>query len=62
MAEIITIDKDECLGCETCAELCPQAFVMNDEGKAEVHPDADPDQDCVDEAIGACPAGCINKE
>lgn len=61
MAEII-IDQDECLGCESCVEICPEAFVMNDEGKAEVVPDADADAECVDEAIGSCPAACITKE
>lgn len=59
---VITIDQEECLGCETCAEICPQVFIMNDDGKAEVVPDADTELDCVDEAIGSCPAECIIKE
>lgn len=62
MAAIITIDQDECLGCETCAEICPKVFVMNDDGKAEVIADADTELECVDEAIGSCPAECIIKE
>lgn len=63
MAEKIVIDEDECIGCEACVEICPAAFIFDDEkGKACVKEDADASMECVDEAIGSCPAACISKE
>ena len=62
MAATVTIDEDECLGCESCVEICPSVFAMNDEGdKAVVIEGADGDEECVDEAIASCPAECIAK-
>jgi ferredoxin len=44
-------------------ELCPEVFVFDDDlEKASVIDGADPDTECVDEAIGSCPAQCISKE
>ena len=63
MAEKVSIDQDECIGCETCVELCPAVFRFNDEtAKAEVIDGADGDAECVDEAIASCPVNCITKE
>jgi ferredoxin len=59
----VIIDEEECLGCETCVELCPEVFQMNeDKGKAEVIlPEGGP-KECIDEAIDACAAACIHWE
>ena len=63
MAEKVSIDQDECIGCETCVELCPAVFRFNDgTGKAEVIDGADGDAECVDEAIASCPVNCISRE
>ena len=63
MAEKVYIDQDECIGCETCVELCPAVFRFNDEtATAEVIDGADGDAECVDEAIASCPVNCITKE
>ncbi len=62
MSVKVTIDQDECIGCEACVELCPSVFSFNeDEAKAYVKEDADGEADCVDEAIASCPAECISK-
>lgn len=59
----VEIDRDECLGCEACVEVCPEVFDFDaSEGKAFVKEDANPDEACVDEAIASCPASCITKE
>ena len=35
MAKKVVIDTEECIGCETCVELCPDVFSFNAvEGKA----------------------------
>ena len=63
MAEKLSIDQDECLGCEACVELCPSVFSFDeDAGLADVIEGADADAECVDEAIASCPAECIIKE
>jgi len=62
MSEKVVIDQDECIGCEACVEICPSVFIFDDEqGVASVVDGADPDADCVDEAIASCPAECIHK-
>ena len=36
MAKKVVIDSDECIGCESCVELCAEVFSFNeDEEKAE---------------------------
>ncbi|MFO7717531.1 MAG: ferredoxin [Desulfohalobium sp.] len=60
----ISIDPIACTGCESCAELCPACFAMQDEtGLAvvvEPHPEAIPD--CLQEAVSCCPTQCIAVE
>ena len=56
----ISVNEDACMGCEACVETCPNAFEMNDDGKATVKAGA-ASADCVDEAIDGCPAEAITK-
>ncbi len=59
----VTINQDECIGCEACVGICPSVFRFNDElGKAEVTENANAEEECVEEAIASCPAECISKE
>ncbi|MDD2463746.1 MAG: ferredoxin [Desulfobulbus sp.] len=63
MSKQVTIDQAECMGCEACVEICPETFGFDiDETKAYVITDEDIDEDCVEEAMGSCPAGCISYE
>ncbi len=41
MAEKVIIDEDECIGCESCAEICPEVFGFDENTeKAFVNDDA----------------------
>jgi ferredoxin len=63
MAAQVIIDEEECIGCESCVELCPSVFGWNeDDEKAYVVDGADPNDDCVEEAVASCPAECIEVE
>jgi ferredoxin len=63
MAKKITIDKDECIGCQSCVEICPDVFGFDDdEEKAYVLEDFDDTADCAEEAQASCPADCIDIE
>jgi len=55
------VDKEKCIGCGTCAALCPDAFRFNDEeGKAEVIGEGD--APCAQNAATNCPAQAITVE
>ena len=52
------VDKEKCVGCGMCANICPDAFEMKD-GKA--HAKGDGKAECVDKAASSCPVDAINK-
>ncbi|AEJ61474.1 4Fe-4S ferredoxin iron-sulfur binding domain-containing protein [Spirochaeta thermophila DSM 6578] len=62
MAKRVVIDRDECIGCGSCADACPDVFEMDDEGKARVILPEGGDESCIDEAISICPVECIRWE
>jgi ferredoxin len=63
MGKTVVIDTDECIGCESCIELCSEVFAFNEEEeKAEViMPEGGP-EDCIEEAMDTCPVECIDWE
>ena len=60
MGKKVVIDTDECVGCESCVELCPEVFEFDDDTeKAKVIlPEGGP-EDCIEDAIDSCPVDCI---
>ena len=63
MAKQVAIEREECLGCEACVELCPEIFGFDiDDAKAYVIMAEGGDEDCLEEAIASCPAACISSE
>lgn len=63
MGRKVTIDTDECTGCETCVELCPDVFEFDDAAeKAKVIREKGGPEDCIQEAIDSCPVECIHWE
>lgn len=59
------IDKDGCIACELCVEMCPSVFRMADDGNnAEVYVDEVPQEDIAnaEEARDSCPVDVISLE
>ena len=59
MAEIKV--TDECIGCESCVEVC-DVFVMDDTTGYAKPKDPSSTAPCVDEAIDICPVQAIVRE
>jgi ferredoxin len=59
----VYIDADECIGCGTSEEICPEVFRLDTEKeKVEVIKPAGGPQGLIEEAIDSCPASCIYEE
>jgi len=58
----IVIDQELCIACESCVELCPDVFKIDEDLEKAVVIDPDSDDPCVDEAIETCPVEAISKE
>ncbi len=55
---MVFVDRNLCIGCAICVNLCPEGFAMKD-GIAYV---TDSDADCVDKAMEECPTGAIKED
>lgn len=56
------VDKDTCIGCETCVAICPEVFSMDDDGKS-VAINADVPVDSKNDAVRGrdeCPVSAID--
>jgi ferredoxin len=63
MSSGVYIDEDECIGCGSCEEICPEVFRLNEETeKAEVAKPKGGPEDLIQEAIDTCPVSCIHWE
>jgi ferredoxin len=59
----VIIDEEECIGCGSCVEMCPEIFQMNEEKeKAEVLLPEGGSEECIEEAMDTCPVSCIHWE
>lgn len=55
------VDKDTCISCGLCTEVCPDVFDMDDDGKATATVDEVPksSQESAKEAADGCPVSAI---
>ncbi|MDO5016424.1 MAG: ferredoxin [Eubacteriales bacterium] len=56
--------NEQCIGCGLCADICPEVFSLNDQGKAEAI-DADVPESALDsaaEAQASCPVSAIEEK
>ena len=59
MAKKIKVDQELCIGCGACANLCPDTFELQNNGKSIVS-DKNECKDCDCELISnSCPVGAI---
>ena len=60
MSRTLWIERPDCTGCNICVELCPDVFELDEDAVAVVHnPRGDTDE-AIQEALDACPEGCIH--
>lgn len=59
-----SIDREGCIACGLCAEICPEVFRMAADGLAEVYVDTVPKEaeDSAVEAQDSCPVSVIKVE
>ena len=53
------IDWDECIGCGSCVELCPEVIELRDDAKAYVIGEEKCNTCDCDEAVDICPVEAI---
>ncbi len=57
------VDKDTCISCELCVDICPEVFKMDDDGFAEAYAEVTQDtEERAIEAKDACPSESISIE
>jgi len=56
----VTVNKETCIGCGACVAICPAVFELK-EGKSSVkkQPSNEKEENCVKEAVEACPVDAI---
>jgi len=52
------VNKEKCVGCQSCVQACPEAIKIGEDGKAEII-DQEKLEKCGGESI--CPLGAIEK-
>jgi ferredoxin len=60
----VRIDKDLCIGCEACIDICPEVLEMQDDlAETKIEDDIPEDlEEAVREAAEACPSQAIEIE
>ncbi|MBX6423189.1 ferredoxin [Thermosulfurimonas sp. F29] len=62
MARRLVVNQEECIGCGSCVEICPEVFELDENEKSYVkNQEACNTCDC-EEAIDTCPVGAISWE
>jgi len=57
----VTVNKETCIGCGICVQVCPEVFELGEDGKARVKVE-ETDASCVQDAASSCPTQSIKIE
>ena len=61
MAGKVIVEEEECIGCGSCQEICPEVFQVDEEKeKARVIKAEGGPEELINEAISTCPVSCIH--
>ena len=61
MAKTVHIDEEECTGCGSCEEICPEVFKLDEETEiASVIKPEGGHEALIEEAMETCPVECIH--
>ena len=55
-----TVDKDLCVSCGLCTQVCPEVFELGPDDIAQVKKGADLNAACIQDAADQCPVGAIS--
>lgn len=55
---VVIVDKEKCIGCAACTQICSRSFQLDDDGKAESLGESE----CAPNAAEACPVKAISIE
>ena len=64
----VKINQNSCIGCGTCAIICPEVFEINEDGVAQIKGDGGvseveiENKEVLDKATESCPVNAIEKE
>ncbi len=60
MKRRLLIKREACMGCGSCAIICPAVFWLeNESGKARCAPASEGYEDLIEDAVESCPQECI---
>jgi ferredoxin len=60
MGKRVVIDEEECIGCGSCMDICPEVFKLDQEAeKAIVTKPEGGSEGLIQEAMFECPMSCI---
>lgn len=59
---IAAVDKETCIACEACPDICPEVFKMGDDGIAVAYTNPVPSglEESAQEAAESCPVDAIH--
>lgn len=60
MDKTLSIDKEKCIGCGTCAAMAGAIFEIGEDGKSSVANPNGGSEEEINGAISACPAEAIS--
>jgi ferredoxin len=58
---MVKVDKEKCIGCGTCASICPKVFEMSDDKAVVKKGQGKSKIPCIKDAVDSCPEGAINE-